>query len=311
MTGGTAMKKYRILLCLLLVMLLLVGCGQQDEWKLAHKAADKLSAITDDPQLLEDTQQLLDALIANDYESARAAVNTQISDAELRGAFDQIRSGLQNIERYELVASSINKTVINNVSTISVRYMMTAGEQRYFVDVTRLDDQPGLVSFSINEYVPVDISGTLGNMQGANVLQWALLIIGLLEQVLVICVFVDCCRHKVRRKWLWLIGIALGAVSLNLIALPGQFRINMNYGAFLSTTALLRYSTGGFVLRITVPAFAVAYLIIRKKLFAQYERWLQTKNAPPTESADLTIQPKSVEPIPDATSIESLPEKEE
>lgn len=262
---------------LTLLLLFLVGCGQQDEWERAVKAAELLNDITEDSQLREDTEEMLDALITDDVTGAYGTMYAGVDYNEFLKVYEQLSLGLSNIEGYQLVASNINKSVTNGQATVSVRYMMTAGKQRFFVDVARADGYDGLIAFYVNEYVPVTTTGTLGNMQDANVLQWIILMVGLLEVVFVVWVFVDCCRHKMRKKWLWLLIIALGYLVVQLIATPEQFRLGMRLGAFLSYTSLVCYSTGGFTLRLMIPAGAVIYLILRKRLFANYVQFQQQK----------------------------------
>lgn len=298
------MKHRRTVLCLLLVLLLLLatGCGAQDEWEAAQKAAGMLSGVTEDPQLRSDTEKLLNAIIADDYAAAWDTIYQEIDAVEFKRMYVELQPHLAQIETYELVASNINKTVSNGVSTVSVRYMMTAGDLRLFVDVSRVEGYEGLTGFYLNEYVPVITTGTLGNMQGANVLQWIFLVVGLLELVFVLGAFVDCCRHKMKKKWLWLLLIALGYMIFSLIVTPEQFRVGMNVGAILNYTSLIRYSTGGFTLRLMIPVGAIVYLICRKTLFEKYALFQQQKTA-----AQLPVQPEPIsqtEEIPEAGETE-------
>lgn len=299
------MKKLRAISCVLLVLalLMLAGCGAQDEWAATQKAAGMLSNITEDPQLRADTEKLLDAMIADDYAAAWDAVYEEIDAVEFRRMYVELQPHLAQIEQYELVASHINKTVSNGVSTVSVRYIMTAGELRLLVDVARVEGYEGLTAFYVNEYQPVETTGTLGSMQGADAAQWGFLVFGMLEIVFTILVFVDCCRHKMKKKWLWLLLIALGYVILSVVAVPEQFRINFNVGGFLSYTSLIYYSTGGATCRIVIPAGAIAYLCVRKSLFAKYAQ-LQQQKAAEQETVGLPQE----ELVPQT---EVLPEPEE
>ena len=288
----------RIAACLVLALVLLLsaGCGAKDEWEAAEKATGKLSDKIEDPQLRSDTKKLLDAMIADDYDTAWDAIYEGVNEADFRQMYTSLQPYLVGMEQYTLVAS---KSVVNGVSTITVRYMMTAGEEKFLVDVARIEGYEGLTAFYLNEYQPVTITGTLGNMQGANAAQWIFLAIGILEIIFAIWVFVDCCRHKIRRKWLWLLLIALGYVILSVIATPEQFRINFNVGAFLSYTSLICYSTGGATCQVVIPAGAIVYLSMRKKLFAGYEAEMQQK----------AVQQMPVEEKPDETA--ALPEMQE
>lgn len=271
----------RKIVCILLVLLLLTmaGCSPIDPWESAQTAAGVLNETLEDPLLRENTEQMLDALIADDYQLAWDAVYEQIQAIEFRRMYVELQPVLAGIKAYELVPYNINKSYTNGVSTVSTHYMLTAGNRRFFVEATRAEGHEGLVAFYLNAYEPVEITGNLGNMKNAGLLQWILLTIGLLEWVFTICVFVDCCRHKLRKKWLWLLVIALGHLQFQMTFLQGQFRTGINAGALLGYSQLIRYSNGGFVLLLVVPAGAIAYLIIRRKLFARYEAYMQQKTA--------------------------------
>ena len=280
---------------LVILLLLLAGCGAQDEWEAAEKAAGLVSDVTEDSQLRADTEKLLDAMIANDYAAAWDAVYEGADAAEFRKMYIELQPHLLQIEDYELVVSNINKTVRNGVSTVSVRYMMTAGDLRLFVDAARVEGYEGLTGFYLNEYVPVVTTGTLGSMQDANALQWIVLVMGMLGIAFTVWMFADCCCHKLRRKWLWLLFIALGYLLIHLIATPEQFRVNFNAGVYLSYTSLICYSTGGFTLRVTIPVGAVVYLICRKKLFAKYAQIQQQKGMEDQPVAAAEEMPQTLE----------------
>lgn len=300
------MKKFKSFVCVALVLLLLclAGCGQQDEWEQTLKAAERMDGITEDAQLRENTEKMLDALIADDVAGAYAALYAGTDYSQFLEVYDQLRQEVAGLETYQLMPVNINKSVTNGVTTVSVRYMMTAGEQRFYIDVTRAKDHEGLTAFYITEYIPVVTNGTLSNMEGANAAQWGFLVIGMAELAFVLWAFVDCCRHKMRRKWLWLLLIALGYVLLQLVATPEQFRTGMRLGAFLSYTCLLGYSTGGFTLQFLIPAGAIVYVALRKRLFANYLKFQQEKQLK-TQETDLV--PEEVVPVAEATeSVEEM-----
>ena len=273
------MEKFRKWICVALALLLLclAGCGQQDEWAKSLEAIERIGGITDDALLREDAEKMLNALIADDATGAYAVMYAGTDFSQFLEAYEQMRLELGDLQTYRLIPSGIHKTVTNGEGAVSIRYMMEAGEQRFYVDVTREEAYDGLTGFYITKYVPVITNGTLSNMEGANVAQWVFLILGMLELAFVVWAFVDCCRHKVRRKWLWLLLIALGYAVSQMIFTPEQFRVGTRLGLFLSYTCLMRYSTGGFTLQFLIPAGAIVYVVLRKRLFANYLKFQQEK----------------------------------
>lgn len=280
------MKKFRLFLCVLLIALLLVGCGKGELQDLADQAAEKFSDMANDEQLLADTRVFLDAVLADDFDGARAVTNSQVSDEKLREAFGLLRQELETVTRYELTSRSINKTVRNGVSTVTVQYEMTAGEERFLLEVSRRDGETGLASCAFVEYEPEVITGNLGNMQGATPLQWGLLTLGGLITVFVVIVLVDCCRQKIQKKWIWILIIVLGSVTMALVCTPQQFRTAANIGLVLNGTQLISYASGGFTLRVTLPVGAVMYLCLRKRLLSKPEA-AEAPAAEPTQTEQM------------------------
>ncbi len=66
---------------------------------------------------------------------------------------------------------------------------------------------------------------------------------------------------------------------------------------FFSYTALIRYSTGGFMARIYLPAGAIAYAAVRKKLFATYAE-LHPSYEEPTQALSDTAEAPSQDENP-------------
>ena len=265
------MKKYRLLLCFLLIAFLLVGCGKEKLQDLTNQAAQKFSDMANDEQLLADTRELLDAVLADDFDGARDVTNSRVSDEELREAFETLRQEMENVTQYELTATSINKSVLNGVSTVMVRYQMTAGEEQFLLEVSRRDGEAGLLSCFIEAYEPEVVTGNLGNMKEATPLQWGFLIFGGLVSVFVLIVLVDCCRQKIQKKWILILIVLFGSVAMAIVCTPQQFRTAASIGLFLNGTQLLTYSSGGFTIRMTLPVGAVTYLCLRKHLLSKQE----------------------------------------
>ena len=280
------MKKYRLLLCFLLIAFLLVGCGKEKLQDLTNQAAQKFSDMANDEQLLADTRELLDAVLADDFDGARDVTNSRVSDEELREAFETLRQEMENVTQYELTATSINKSVLNGVSTVMVRYQMTAGEEQFLLEVSRRDGEAGLLSCFIEAYEPEVVTGNLGNMKEATPLQWGFLIFGGLVSVFVLIVLVDCCRQKIQKKWILILIVLFGSVAMAIVCTPQQFRTAASIGLFLNGTQLLTYSSGGFTIRMTLPVGAVTYLCLRKHLLSKQEA-AEAPAAEPTQTEQM------------------------
>lgn len=264
-------KRLLVIAVVVLLLLSVSGCGNQQDWKSMRELALKMEDIVDDATVRENTERMLSYILADDFENAYTMVCTVATREEFRQPYADIRAVLRGVTDYELVASYRNNNVTNGVSYVGIRYMLTSGEQKILVEATRQEGGIGLVGFHVYTYDPVTQTGTLTTMQGANAVQWIFLVIGLLEGGFMIWMFVDCCRSKIRWKWLWLILTLLGAVAISVTVANG-INLRYNIGLFFNLhTALIRYSSGGFTVRLMFPLGAVAYIILKKKLIKPQE----------------------------------------
>lgn len=257
------MSKQKNILILLLVMLVLIGLTAC-EFEI------------DDSDFRADTEAMLNAVIADDFAACRSLVSADVDDASLAAAIEQMRTVLNGVSGYELQATNFSKNITNGVSRTTIRYQMSAGESTFYVDVTRVSGTDGLAGFYVTSYQEPTITGTIGAMADANAAQWVFLVVAVAELAFLIWMLVDCCCHKFKNKALWVALILVGNAMFTLLVADGQFRVNYNIGLIWNYTALIRYSTGGMMLRVFLPVGSVIYAAMRKKLH-------KIQDAPPAQ----------------------------
>ena len=264
-------KKIVALVLTLVLALALAGCNQTEDWQTMLDSAEKLGELAEDESLRQSTQLMLDSLICDDFDGAYDLISSAVTKEQFQPLYDGLLPILQNVNSYELIASYKATKVTNDAGYVAVRYLFVAQDLKLVVESTRQEGVDGLIGFRVNEYQETTVTGTVGSMKGANAAQWIFLVIAVLEVGFILWMFVDCCRRKIRRKWLWLLLVALGSVALS-VSVGSGFSCRMNVGLFLELyTALLRYNTGEVTLRLMVPLGAVLYLCFRKKLIAQVQ----------------------------------------
>ena len=301
------MKIRRIFALLLLVILLLTGCANvANSWDSMWTISSKISNTIDDGQIHELTESMINAIRSEDYDTAYSLVAPIHNGQDLIPIFQELHTLLKDLDVYTLMASNINKTssLGSDVSQTTLRYMLSGGKEelgevKLYVDVGHSSEYPqALTNFHISVHEEVTQTGSVTTMKGASVGQWIMLIIGLLEIGFILWMFVDCCTHKVKKKWLWLLLIALGALIISVNTNNG-FRLNFNVGLFLNAyTVAIAYSNGAYLLRVMIPVGAIIYLTQRKALFAK------AVAEPPT-------QPAFAEPAEPQLPTEESPETEE
>ena len=105
-------------------------------------------------------------------------------------------------------------------------------------------------------------------MDKTTALQWIVLLSNLLSLGLTVFAIVDCCRHKINKKVLWVLFLLLGFVSLEFSAYATGVRLNVHLGWIMGYSALIRYGSGAASLRLMFSIGAIVYLICRKSLIA-------------------------------------------
>lgn len=269
------MKK---LMCLLLAVLLvcLTGCSALQE-------------ALDDPQLTEATENVLDAMIAGDSQSAWEYCAAACTQEEFDQFYAQIVPLLEGVESYTLVPHYVQNTNSNGVVTKSIRYLLTSGETQLWVTAVQQEGVDTLVGFHV--YLVTTETGTLSTARDNDFGQWVVLVIGMAEIAFMLVVLVDCIRHKMQKKWLWILIILLGGVTVLLTSTPQSMNVRFNFGLFLNSyTALLKYNTGGFAFRLLIPAGSIVYLCMRRSLLKKEEAVAEAVETVPAEEQPVLVE---------------------
>lgn len=251
------MKKVSLLLLTLIIAVSFLGC--------------KSVSIQDVPQIRTGVDSFISSTITDDADAAYEALHQDIKRSEFNNAYLQIAACMDGVESYELTPIRYNVTNRNGTKIIQLTYDMQTNCGNFLVNAAIIEGNDGLIAFNVapQEQTALTYSGTLGHMQGANLLQWFVLILGLITWVFVILVFVDCCRTKIKRKILWLILIALGCLILSLSMTNGMLNLRFNIGLYLMISFLMLYGNGSWQFSLLIPIGAILYLCMKKELMAK------------------------------------------
>ena len=225
-------------------------------------------------EVRQSTERMLDALIANDFQTAYSLVNKICTEEDFKPVFTQMQELLGNADTYELKLLSIytNGTITNGqkIRSVSSTYEMTTKNGRVIVSI-RMDDQIGLNGFYLTPYEKTDYysTGTLNNMKDATGVQWGFLLLNVIAIGFAVFALVDCSRQKIKRKVLWILLILLGFVSLGATMSSASFRLNFILGWITAYSALIRYGSGTVMLRLMLPVGTIIYFAMRRSLLKE------------------------------------------
>lgn len=247
-------KGYCLLLALLVIGLLLSGCQK------------KLDELVADSGLLEPTRAMLDGLIQEDLDACLTLLPSELAQEEFQSVYPALVEALADVEEYTLTATNFRTKLTNGISSTTVGFRMDAGDRMFQVETTRSSNQEGLVAFHISQQVAETVTGGLDTLRQLDMAQWLCLILGLAVAAFQVWMLVDCIRHKFRNKVVWVLLMLLGNLVLSFLLTSQRFNLNFNVGLLMQHTALFRYSSGGFLLRLQLPIGTMVYVCRRKKL---------------------------------------------
>ena len=276
MKGSDRMRKNLVKSVCVIILTVLILCSG---------CAAVLQAL-ENAEVRQSTEGMLDALIANDFQTAYSLVNKICAEEDFKPAFTQMQELLGNVDTYELKLLSIytNSTLTNGqkVSSVSSVYEMTTQSGRIIVSI-RMDDQVGLNSFYLTPYEKTDyyFTGTLNNLKDATGAQWGFLLLNVIAIGFTVFALVDCSRQKIKKKALWILLLLLGFISLGATISSTSFRLNFNVGWITAYSALIRYGSGTVMLRLMLPVGTIIYFAMRRSLLKESTPTIVTSEKEP------------------------------
>lgn len=255
------MKKNRILAVfaiVIAVLLLISGCTAALQ-SLENKEVRQI------------TETMLDAIIANDSQTAYSLVQHFCTESDFTSAFAQMQDLLGETTTYGLKLLYIQAhTSIDNgerTNSFNCIYELTDAAERLVIQV-QTNDQYQLRTFYLTpyEYTDYHFTGTLKTMQDATLTQWSILLLNIIPYGLMVFALVDCCRNKIKKKILWVLLLIFGVITFSVTMSSSGMRLNFSLLSVTAYSALIRYGSGTVVCRLMLPVGAIVYLAIRRSL---------------------------------------------
>lgn len=265
----------------------IVFCALLLVFVFAFGGCSRLANAFDNDEVHGYTEAMLDAILANDVNAGYALVDDIASKEAFESSFFSMREMLKDVKAYELSVLSIyfNSGIQNGErkKTVNAVYQMDTDAGAFVIQVKTDSTYEELSAFYITPFEKTDYYsvGTLSNMKGATLLQWAFLLSNLLSVAFCIFALADCLRHKMKYKPLLVALIVLGFVSFTLSVATSTLNFNFNFSLF-RYSALIRYGGGTVALRMMLPVGALLYFLLRKKMMVKDSP--VSTYAPPTDN---------------------------
>lgn len=214
---------------------------------------------------------LIDAFIAGDSEAAYAVFVSEMDKEEFLQSFPVICQYLEGVETYELTQTGWHAEYKNGVSGYEATFAMKTNIGDFQITAVEIEGYEGIYNFNIayEEDLNPSFTGTITTLAGSNPLQIFMLLLSAVCLAFVIVMLVDCCKHKMKYKPLWIILILCGMIAFKVSFSEEAVNFNTNISlTFFAYSYLKIYETGAFVFNLLLPAGALIYLIFRKKILA-------------------------------------------
>ena len=256
-----------LFICLMLALVSLSSCGMVYDLEEVHDVAE----------------EFIDAVIEDDRKEAYELTKNIYTEKEFRAIYSQYRKILDGVDEYELKAVETYTEVDNGTKYSDVLYEMVAGDESFVVDVTVSSTSDGLSYIYINTYdAAVEEGYIVVSTTGVINIIFGLIVVA--QLIFLVIVIVDCARHKMKRKALWIVIVILGGVTVILMREAGGLYARLNFLEILGTY-IHTYSDNSFEMALTIPVGAIVYLGMRKKLLRAWKEENALKEAQMAEAA--------------------------
>ena len=229
----------------------------------------------DSEELRTLADQMIQGLMDDDFETCYNLVKDSTTREEFTDVYPRLQQPFTDADSYTLTQTGWNKHTGGGVTEVAVQYILTVGESRYSLKVSNSTAQEGLKTFYLSPVASAEESEMrlLGTPE-----QTVLLVIALAETAFMVWMLIDCAKRKIKQKWLWIVLILAG-VAVTTTRTGDNLQLNLSIGLFFNFTAKYVSAVGNSVTRILLPAGALWYLFIRKRLTMQ-------TTAPETQPAE-------------------------
>lgn len=254
------MKKARIvsLFLSILICCFLSGCGN----------------LLKNEQMDREVERLIAALNEDDADRIFQSLHPGIvTREEFDESYEAIRKIWQKSYTHTKKLNAINtqKTLgsSGNSQICEAQYYVYTPDKFYTINISHLSDDngDGMGGFYLKVGAePMLISGSFTTAGENSVIQWGILLFGVLSYLLVIITVVDILRKRPRLFGLWLVAV-LTFFSFHVQKMPDNFYMGVGVKWFIMPAYNI-YNNGSWILILAFPVGVIVYWCLRKKLLA-------------------------------------------
>ncbi len=207
-------------------------------------------------------EQFVSCVIKDDYDSAYDLVKEAVGDAEFKDYWATLQPAVKGASSYEIEQIGWNINTTNGITTRTTAYQVYFdNEESFLLRITTRDDIGGIAGVHFSN-ISKFLSVTDRVVPTARVI---LTVISILSYGLVIWMFVDCLRRKIKQKVLWAIVVFFGVtITLTIgesLGLKFFIGLMLQNNTIVADPGIMAVST-----KLVFPVGAIVYFFLRKKL---------------------------------------------
>lgn len=246
---------------LLSLLVLLAGCDQQ---AMFEKFIPKEEAAI--------AKRVLSELAAKDYASIEKQLDPSVQTSSVRSALEQMAAMFPAEEPKSVSTVGSNTSTVKGITTYNLTFEHQYSSVWLLTNVVlqRRDGHVMVLGLHAN---PIQQSLEEVNrftFEGKSPVHYIVFALVVAVPLFVIYALVLCFRTPIaRRKWLWLLFVALGFVRFSLNWTDGAYGIQPISFALLGAGFFRAGPYAPFIFNVAIPVGAIVFLARRRSLVAQ------------------------------------------
>jgi hypothetical protein len=255
------MRTHLPFLYLLSFFALLAGCNQQEMFdKFVPKEE---SAIA---------KEVLSRLAAKDYSAVERQLDPSIQAASVQGALEQMASMFPGGEPKGVTTIGADTTTINGLTTYNLTFEHEYSNAWLLTNVVlqRRDGQVTILGLHVRPMKQSLKELNRFTFEGKSALHYIVFALAVAIPLFIVFALVLCFRTPIaKRKWLWLLFVALGFVQFRLNWTDGAYGIQPFSFALLGAGFFRTGLYAPIIVNIAIPIGAIVFLLKRRSLVAK------------------------------------------
>jgi len=254
------MRHLRSILCLFWFFALLSGCDQQAMFEKFIPKEE--SAIA---------KKIVSQLAAKDYEAVEKQLDPSIKNASVLGALEQIAAMFPVDEPKSINTVGAYSSTVNGVTSYNLTFEYEFSKAWLLANVVlqRHGDEVTVLGLHVNPMQQSLKELNQFTFVGKGLLNYIVFALAIAIPLFIVFTLVLCFRTPIaKRKWLWLLFVALGFVQFSLNWTDGGYSIQPLSFALLGAGFFKAGPYAPVIFNIAFPLGAIIFLFKRRSLGA-------------------------------------------